>query len=201
MVCVCSSHLRFNFFFSPLQVLPSKHISCLTSYHHMYHYHSRPRHYHVFWIPIVSDMVFPFWWVFVLFCFVLFFCHSFALLYFHHSIWMWFCSSICHLMSFLCLEPTEAFHPIQSGEWHSWHSNLSGPMLSTLMVLSLTPSPTALLLTLSAPTTQASKAFFELPRLVSLQIIMCHMLNYLLASFLFSEWFLLLVIGLVYSEN
>ena len=108
---------------------------------------------------------------------------------------MSFCSSICQTMSFLCSEPTEAFHPIQSGEWHSLHSNLSGPVLSSLMVLSLTPSPTALLLTLSAPTTQVSIPFLELPRLVSFQIIMCHMLNYLLASFLFSEWFLLLVIG------
>ena len=79
MVYVYSSHFLFKFFccccssfffFPPLWVLPSTHICCLTAYHDTYHYHSSPTHCHVFWIPIVSDMVFPFW-VF-LFCFVCF---------------------------------------------------------------------------------------------------------------------------------
>ena len=82
MVYVYSSHFLFKFFFPPLWVLPSKHICCLTAYHDMYHYHSSPRHCHVFWIPIVSDMVFPFW-VF-LFCFVLVF--AISLLYFISNI-------------------------------------------------------------------------------------------------------------------
>lgn len=89
-------------------------------------------------------------------------------------------------------------------EWHpSLHSNLSGPMLSTLMVLSLTPSSAALLFTHSAPTAQASIQFLKLAgRLTSSQMIMYCMPNYLPAGFLFSVWFLLLVIvRLVYSEK
>ena len=82
-------------------------------------------------------------------------------------------------------------------EWHpSLYNKLSGPTLSTLMVLSLTPCPAALHFTHSAPTTQASIQFLKLARrLASSQMIMCCMPNYLPAGFLFSVWFLLLVIG------
>lgn len=163
-----------------LWALSSKYVCSLTSYLHVYHYHW-PK-------PVIAPLDPSSLWTGL---------PAFS------SISPYFISNIAsgcaRVQTWVRSYHSSAQNPLKvfpsHSEWNlSPYSNLSGPLLSTLMVLSLTPSPTALLFIHPASSTQASLLFLKLARrLDSFQMILWHMLNYL-ASFLFSVWFLMLAI-------